>query len=124
MLPVKLAKFASAVTTSEILHKLGFPVHRCGYDHLIVAITRYAEGDMQSFTKELYPYVAEFFGYTDWPAVEHSIRTVIADTWEIRDPRLWELYFPRCCKAPSNKQFIATLAEAVKQNTPPEDGRG
>ena len=124
MLPVKSTVPTSSVTISALLHTLGFPIHRCGYDHLIVAINRYAEGDIQSLSKELYPYVSECFGYTDWHAVEHSIRSIISDTWDIRDPEIWERYFPRFHKAPSNKRFIATLAELLQQNTPPENGRG
>lgn len=124
MLPVNPLSSASSVTASFLLHELEFPVYRCGYDHLILAINRHAEGDLYSYTKELYPYVAKHFGYNDWHAVEHSIRSVIADTWEIRDPQVWERYFPRCTKAPSNKQFIATLAELLKESSPPDFGRG
>lgn len=106
------------------LHSLGCPVHRFGYDHLIVAIRRYARGDIESLSKELYPYVAEQFGYTDWRAIERSIRAEITDGWDNGDPQVWKLYFPHHQKAPSNKQFIATLAERLQQNTPPESERG
>lgn len=124
MPPIKLIDPTSSAMISTMLHDLGLPVHRCGYDHLILAISRHAEGDMQSLSKELYPYVSERFGYADWHAVEHTIRSVISDTWETRDPEIWEQYFPRFHKAPSNKRFIATLAELLQQNTPPENGRG
>lgn len=123
MLPTKSAT-PDSIYISTDLHNLNCPVHRFGYDHLIVAVKRYARGDMESLSKELYPYVADQFGYTDWRAIERSIRSVIADAWDNRDPRVWALYFPRFLKAPSNKQFIATLAQRLQQNSPPENERG
>ena len=124
MLPVNEIDSPAFAFTSAMLRELSFPVHRFGYDHMIVAVTRYAKGDMQSLTKELYPYVADYFGYSDWHAIEHSLRSVITDTWEVRNPQVWEQYFPHLRKAPSNKRFIATLAERLQQNTPPENERG
>lgn len=121
MLPAKEPGAASACT---MLHDLNFPVHRLGYSHLILAISRYAQGDLPSLTKELYPFVAKRLGYTDWRSIEHTIRCAIADAWANGDPQAWALYFPRCSKAPSNKQLIAALAERVQQNTPPVNGRG
>ena len=121
MLP---AKETNTATICTILHKLNFPIHRFGYAHLSLAITRYAQGDMRSLTKEVYPYVAEHFGYTDGRAIECTIRSAIADAWVTGDPQVWGLYFPGCSKAPSNKRLIATLAEQLQQNTPPENGRG
>ena len=110
--------------TRVILHELGVPVHRNGYRQLGVAIPCFALDDTQSLSKELYPYVAARFGHTDWRCVEHAIRLVILDAWDRRDPEVWEQYFPNCRKPPSNKQFIATLAERVNQITPPVSGRG
>ena len=121
MLPSKEMGTSSACA---MLHDLNFPVHRLGYGHLILAITRYAQGDMPSLTKELYPYVAKCLGYSDWHAIERAIRYAIAAAWANGDPQAWALYFPRYRKAPSNKQLIATLAELLQQNTPPENGRG
>ena len=114
----------AASSTRAVLHSLSFPVHRNGYNHLLLAITRYAQGDMPSLTKELYPYVAKAFGYVDWYPIEHSIRTVILDAWKNGDPQTWAVYFPHRDKAPSNKLLIATLAEQLQENTPPVSGRG
>jgi len=100
--------------TVAMLRELGISTHRLGYRYLTVAIPCYAADDTQSLTKELYPYVAHCFGHTDWHSIERSIRTVILAAWEQRDPVTWARYFPNQSKAPSNKQFIATLAEQLK----------
>lgn len=94
-----------------ILHRLGVPVHRVGYKQLAMAIACFAENDTLSLTKELYPRIARAFGYSDWHPVEHAIRLVILQAWEQRDPALWGLYFPHGNRPPSNKQFIATIAQ-------------
>ena len=106
-----------------MLRQLHIPNHRLGYSQLIVAIARYAQGDMLSLSKELYPYVAKSCGCCDWRAVEHSIRTAIADAWAPEDPAGWSLYFPQAQKVPSNKKLIATLAEHLQQKPLPH-GRG
>lgn len=100
--------------TAEMLHELGLSIHRLGYKQLCVAIPCFAINDEQSLTKELYPYIAKQFGYEDWHAVEHAMRFVILSAWENRDPDVWEKYFPNAKKPPSNKCFIATLAERLK----------
>ncbi|MBO4938113.1 MAG: sporulation initiation factor Spo0A C-terminal domain-containing protein [Oscillospiraceae bacterium] len=98
----------------QMLRELQFAVHRAGYRHLCIAIPLFALDDAQSLSKELYPRVAEYYSYPNWHAVEHSIRVVILDAWERRDPEVWAGYFPDERKPPSNKQFIATLAERLK----------
>jgi hypothetical protein len=50
----------------------------------------------------------------DWRAVEFAIRKTILSAWENRDPEKWEVYFPGITKAPTNKQFVATLAQRIK----------
>lgn len=101
--------------TARMLHELGIPIHRNGYRQLCIAIPCYAQQDIQSLSKELYPYVADYFGQTNWQAVERSIRDVILDAWEHRDPEVWEVYFPKFRKVPSNKMFISTLAEHLSK---------
>ena len=104
--------------TSKILHELRFGVHRLGYKQLLLLIPRYALDSSQSLSKELYPYAADYFGYFSWQPIEHSVRVAILDAWERRNPEVWEKYFPDIKKPPSNKQFISTIAEQLK-NTPP-----
>lgn len=103
-----------ATRTKAILHELGIAVHRIGYKQLRIGIPRFAQDDSMSLTKELYPYIAHELGCSDWRTIEHSIRGVILTAWERRDPEVWTAYFPACRKAPSNKLFIATLAERIK----------
>ena len=124
MLPVKESDSPAVAYTAAMLHELSCPIHRFGYDYAILAVTRYAKGDMQSLSKELYPYIAGRFGYADWHPIERSIRTAISNGWANGDPLVWNQYFPNVEKAPSNKLFIVTLAERLQQNTPPETERG
>ena len=100
--------------TIAMLHELGISIQRLGYKYLTVAVPCYSIDDSQSLTKEVYPYVSQCFGCTDWHSVERSIRTVILTAWDHRDPEIWNQYFPNQIKAPSNKQFIAVLAERLK----------
>lgn len=100
--------------TSMMLHELGIAIHRHGYNQLQVAIPHFAQDVTQSLTKDLYPYVGEQLGGFDRRAVERSIRCVIIDSWLRRNPDTWNKYFPEATKSPSNKQFIATLAERIK----------
>lgn len=69
-----------------MLHELNVAVHRVGHKHLTIAILRYAQDDTQSLTKEVYPHVAKCLGYSDWRAVEHSIRVSIMHGWLDRNP--------------------------------------
>lgn len=105
------------------LRKLNIPMHLAGYRYLCVAIPLFAQDISQSICNELYPTVAKAMGYKDWRTVEFSIRRVIRAAWKYREVDIWNEYFPGITKAPTNKQFIASLAQRVKQ-TPPVEGRG
>ena len=109
--------------TYQALRELRVGVHRVGYQALLVLIPGYLLDSGQSLSKELYPYAAKHFGYASWQPVEHAVRVAILDAWARRDPAVWEKYFPGQAKAPTNKQFIAAVAERIK-NAPPGDGRG
>lgn len=100
--------------TIKMLHHLRISIHRLGYKCLSIAIPCYATDDTQSLSKETYPYVARRLGYMDWRGVERAIRTVILDAWVQRDLGVWEEYFPNQKKVPTNKQFIAALAERLR----------
>lgn len=100
--------------TIHLLHHLGISTHRNGYKCLTVVIPCYAMDPGQSLTKEIYPYAAACFGCADWHSVERSIRSAIQDAWERRDPEIWAQYFTNQKKVPSNKQFIAVLAEKLR----------
>ena len=100
--------------TRQMLHELVIPAHWLGYKVLCEAIPLYAENCRQSITKELYPALAKRFGYASIHSVEHPIRYAVSCAWERRDAEIWDAYFPRQEKAPSNLLFIATLAEYLK----------
>ena len=101
----------AAECSPSLPHKLGIPVHRAGYKYLCVALAIYSKENPPFFTKELYPAVAKKVGLPDWRAVEHGIRQVIIAGWKHGDKTLWNEFFPGLKKPPSNKHFIATLAE-------------
>ena len=105
------------------LRRLYIPVHLSGYQCLCVAIPKFALNLSQLMCGELYPTVAKELGYVDWRAVEFAIRRAILLAWENCAPEIWNEYFPGSTKAPSNKQFIATLALRI-ETTPPGEGRG
>lgn len=96
------------------LRQLNVPVHLAGYRCLCIAIPRFALDIAQSMCNELYPAVAKELGYVDWRAVEFAIRRAIFSAWEHRDAEIWNVYFPGITKAPTNKHFIATLAQRIK----------
>ena len=108
--------FFPAVTEQVLfdLRELNIPMHLSGYRCLCVAISVFMQDISQSMCNELYPTVAKELGYMDWRAVEFAIRRTILSAWENRDPEKWEAYFPGITKAPTNKQFIATLAQRIK----------
>ena len=96
------------------LRRLNVSGHLSGYRCLCVAISVFAQDISQSMCNELYPAVAKKLGCMDWRAVEFAIRRTILSAWEHRDPEVWGEYFPGATKAPTNKQFIATLAQRIK----------
>ena len=99
---------------TEMLHELSLPKHRRGYSCLCIGIPRFALDQSQSLSKELYPFIAEYYGYSDWHAVESAVRDIILAAWENRNPAVWEKYFPNQSRVPVNKLFIATLAERIR----------
>ena len=100
--------------TIAMLHRLGICVYRQGYKALTIAVPCYARDNGQSLSKEVYPHVAACLGCGEWHAVERAVRLVILDGWERRNPAVWEEYFPNQKKAPSNKHFLAVLAERLQ----------
>jgi hypothetical protein len=90
-----------------------------GYRYLQVAIPLFAEDPAQRICKELYPAVARLLGVSGNNNIERSIRSAIEDAWVRRDPAVWDTYFPPGMvtreKGPSNKLFIARMAEELNQ---------
>ena len=100
----------AAEQLTSYLHSLRLPTYRDGYRQLIEGIMKFRQDPQQHMTKELYPHIAQTCGYKSAEAVEHSIRSVIQQAWNQRDPIIWQQYFPNCNKRPSNKEFISQLA--------------
>ncbi|MBR4289516.1 MAG: sporulation initiation factor Spo0A C-terminal domain-containing protein [Oscillospiraceae bacterium] len=101
-----------------VLRRLRFPVYRIGYKYLVLLICCFSVDSSLSLTKELYPFVADYCGASSWKAVEHAVRVVIQVAWEQGSREIWEEFFPGAVQPPTPKQFIATVAEFIK-NTPP-----
>ena len=95
----------------QLLWELGFPPHTMGYKQLCIAIPLYGKDREQSLSCNLYPAVAEVFHLRDSRAVERAIRTAITKAWQ--NQAGWERYFPGHTKPPSNKVFIAAMAEQL-----------
>ena len=104
--------------TLRILHELYFGAHRLGYRQLLFLIPHYALDNSQSLTKELYPRAARHFGYSSWQPIERTVRIAILNAWSQRDHEIWSKYFSRIVTTPTNKQFIATIAEEIKKPLP------
>lgn len=108
------AMLAPAVTNTEnirsFLLQLQIPAHLIGYRQLCDAIPMFVRDPNQSLTKELYPAIAKQYGCSA-QAVECSIRIAIRKAWEHRDAAAWTRYFPNHTHCPSNKEFIAAIAQ-------------
>lgn len=90
-----------------------FPITSDGFLQLRIGIPLFAQDKSQRLSKELYPAIAERCGCSK-EAVEHSIRDAISAAWSIRDTTVWQKYFPNSTTCPTNKTFIAHLAELLK----------
>ncbi len=103
------------IQVSLHLHILNFPTHRAGYWQLCETIPLYFQDPDQNLKTVLYPKVALLCNRTDGRAVERTMRRLIEDTWEQRDPITWAKYFPNQTECPSNKVFFDALANMLKE---------
>lgn len=97
--------------TLRLLWQMGIPCHRIGFQLLCIAIPRYNREKSVSLSKELYPDIAAQLQLTDGRAVERDIRGILQQSWSQRDAKIWSYYFPGEEKCPSNKHFLAVMAE-------------
>jgi CheY-like chemotaxis protein len=115
----KIRQRTNETQTSQLLLELDFATNLDGYRYLQVAIPLFAEDPAQRICKELYPAVARLLGVSGNNNIERSIRSAIEDAWVRRDPAVWDTYFPPGMvtreKGPSNKLFIARMAEELNQ---------
>ena len=97
------------------LHRLGLQPHRVGFAQLRAGIPMFAQDEGQLMKKELYPAIAALYGNSNPEQVERTIREAIKEAWACRDEAIWKEYFPNWEKAPTNKAFIAVLAQKLRQ---------
>ncbi len=103
-----------AVVGSYLL-RLSMAPHRIGFTQLRVGIPLFAQDSSQVLKKELYTAIAAVCGNDNTDQVEHSIRQSIRQAWETGDQSIWKVLFPKHKKWPSNKEFIARMAQLLIQ---------
>ena len=103
-----------------IIHEIGVPAHIKGYQYLREAII-IAVNDMDvinAITKVLYPQVAKTFQTTP-SRVERAIRHAIEVAWDRGDLDTLQRFFGYTVSntkgKPTNSEFIARIANVVKQ---------
>lgn len=104
----------------NLLGTLGLHGEEKGYEKLLCAVTMTA-GDFAcagSVTKLLYPELAKQFHETP-EQTERSIRHLIGQSWEKGDKEQFEKLFgyhrELAAKSPTNSEYIAVLADAIRQ---------
>lgn len=106
--------------TRDILLELGAPDHLVGHPYVVQAILLVVENRtyIDSITFGLYPQLAAQFNTTA-ARVERAIRHLIEVTWTRGDLDVLCCYFGNTISAdkgkPTNGEFIARLANVVKQ---------
>lgn len=111
------AKEDAGAQAAVLLHSLNFQPNLDGYRQLCIGIPLFAHNPALRLSKELYPQIALQFGLHDARSVEHSIRKAITGAWARKDVVVWTKFFPMDPKGntpcPTNKEFIARLAEFI-----------
>lgn len=102
----------SGPSLEDHLSRLGFSPHEHGYKYLYPAILLYAEDTQQTLSKHIYPILTKEIGPSK-EALDNAIHRVIEEAWAQRDDAVWKEYFPNTSRFPSNKKFIAILAEKI-----------
>ncbi len=106
------------------LMNIGIYQHLNGYHCLVWGIYSYWLNPYQSFTKELYPYIAEKCD-CNWKNVEHAMRSCIHKAYVRRNDSLWRLYFPTGKDGKvahlTSAKFIACVAGHLRRVHTPEE---
>lgn len=103
--------------TAIHLHIMNFQPDLDGYKQLHLGLPLLFSDPRQVLSKQLYPEIAQAMGVSDGRTVEHSIRKAIYNAWKIRDPMVWDRYFPPNTGCPSNKQFLLRLVEILQKES-------
>lgn len=99
-------------TVMTHLRILGVP-RQGGFDDLRIGAALFAQDPNMSMTKEFYPAVATIRGRGNWKQVEKAIRSAKESAYAHRNDDVWKQYFSDTSQCPTNKSFIARLAEFV-----------
>lgn len=106
------------IIITRILHDLGLPSNMKGYDYIKEAINIVYNKINISFTKDVYPIIANIYKTTP-NNVERNIRHAIDISWNRGNWDLMEEIFGYSIdqeKAkPTNKEYIITIADLLKQ---------
>ena len=100
------------VTVTHLL-RIGAP-HWVGFDDIRVGVPLFSQDPNQSMVKEFYPAVAILRGRDNWQQVEKAIRDVKEYAYKHRNNDIWKEYFSDTSQCPTNREFIARLADFVK----------
>ncbi len=111
-MPAVIPPTAQEITTLH-LNRINVP-HWGGYDDLRLAVPLYSQDPEQSMVKELYPAVAALRNRNSWQQVEKAIRDVKEYAYTHRNDDVWREYFPDTSRCPTNKEFIARLADFIQ----------
>ena len=103
--------------TAGHLTRLEFEAEHDGFAQLRVGIPMFAQDPSLRLGKELYPTIASICGSLSATTVEHTIRTAIENAWRQGNREIWNEFFPGCEKCPSNKKFIARMAQLIASVT-------
>lgn len=101
-----------------LLLQLGFRNSKAGFSCICTALQLMLKEPAMQVTKTVYPQVARICGGTP-ERIERAIRTAIAGTWEARDDRVWQYYFPPGRNGeiaiPSNSDFLTRLVLCLQR---------
>ncbi len=110
------------------LREIGIPAHIKGYEYCkrAIKLCLYDRENVQHITKMLYPAIAQHFDTTA-SRVERAIRHAIEVAWDRGNPDVLNDMFGYTISAykgkPTNSEFIATMAEFIKEDIYAEDNQ-
>lgn len=96
-----------------ILYELDMPSHHLGYHYIRNAILLFYREPIQMLLQGIYQTIIDkVYPTASYEQVEHSMRSVIGQTYKNRDPQIWKLYFQP--KRPSNYEFISHISSFME----------
>ena len=104
---------------SQILCKIGIPVHLTGYQYLRTAIIMVVENNemISQITKNLYPRLAQKYNSTP-SRIERAIRHAVEVTWNRGQIEFIQNIFGYTVDSnrgkPTNSEFIAIVADKIQ----------